>query len=117
MALATMWVLMVGGEAEVGAQGGEAEAEGDEGAGGHGEAGGRPGDGGGLGMSGDTLSAVEAHALLWARERLRTTVVAGPFLPQSEWRALGRAARRLEGLVSSGHSRGCCLAGHARARA
>src|SRR5207247_10954182 len=43
-------------------------------------------------------AAVEAHALLWARERLRTTVVAGPFLPQSEWRALGRAARRLEGL-------------------
>jgi len=43
-------------------------------------------------------AAVEAHALLWGRERLRTTVVAGPFLPQSEWRALGRAARRLEGL-------------------
>src|SRR5437763_217813 len=37
-------------------------------------------------------AAVQAHALLWARERLRTTVVAGPCLPQSEGRALGGAA-------------------------
>jgi len=54
--------------------------------------------GGGL-VGGPLLrAAIQAHALLWERERLRTTVVAGPFLPATEWRALGRAARKLAGL-------------------
>ena len=43
-------------------------------------------------------AAVEAHPLLWKRERLRTMVVAGPFLPAAEWRALRRAARERAGL-------------------
>src|SRR5437763_1431025 len=44
--------------------------------------------GGGL-VGGPLLrAAIQAHALLWERERLRTTVVAGPFLP-----ATGRGAR------------------------
>src|SRR5205814_1122514 len=43
-------------------------------------------------------AAVEAHAILWRRERLRTTVVAGPFLPEADWRPLRRAAREVAGL-------------------
>src|SRR5439155_747061 len=43
-------------------------------------------------------AAVEAHAILWRRERLRMTVVAGPFLPEADWRPLRRAAREVAGL-------------------
>src|SRR5438128_8485392 len=54
----------------------------------------------GGGLAGGPLfrAAVEAHGLLWRRERLRTTVVAGPFLPEADWRALRRAARQVAGL-------------------
>ena len=52
----------------------------------------------GGGLAGGPLfhAAVEAYGFLWRRERLRTTVVAGPFLPEADWRALRRAGR--EGL-------------------
>ena len=43
-------------------------------------------------------AALEAHELLWRRERLPTRVVAGPFLPAAEWRALERQASKLAGL-------------------
>ena len=54
----------------------------------------------GGGLAGGPLfrAAVEAHAILWRRERLRTTVVAGPFLPEADWRPLRRAAREVAGL-------------------
>ena len=53
----------------------------------------------GGGLAGGPLfrAAVEAHGPLWRRERLRTTVVAGPFLPETDWRALRRAAREVAG--------------------
>jgi len=43
-------------------------------------------------------AAVEAHPLLWRHEHLPTTLIAGPFLPEEEWRALAECARGLEGL-------------------
>ena len=54
----------------------------------------------GGGLAGGPLfrAAVEAHGPLWRRERLRTTVVAGPFLPEADWRPLRRAAREVAGL-------------------
>jgi len=54
----------------------------------------------GGGLAGGPLfrAAVEAHGLLWRRERLQTMVVAGPFLPEADWRALRRAAREVAGL-------------------
>src|SRR5438874_3832072 len=47
----------------------------------------------GGGLAGGPLfrAAVEAHGPLWRRERLRTTVGAGPFLPETDWRAPRRA--------------------------
>ena len=54
----------------------------------------------GGGLAGGPLfhAAVEAYGFLWRRERLRTTVVAGPFLPETDWRTLRRAAREVAGL-------------------
>src|SRR5207249_2416665 len=54
----------------------------------------------GGGLAGGPLfrAAVEAHGPLWRCERLRTTVVAGPFLPETDWRTLRRAAREVAGL-------------------
>jgi len=54
----------------------------------------------GGGLAGGPLfrAAVEAHGLLWRRERLQTMVVAGPFLPEADWRTLRRAAREVAGL-------------------
>jgi len=43
-------------------------------------------------------AALEAQQLLWRAERLPMTLVAGPFLPAAEWRALMQARRR-PGLV------------------
>jgi len=54
----------------------------------------------GGGLAGGPLfrAAVEAHGLLWRRERLETMVVAGPFLPEADWRALRRTVREVPGL-------------------
>src|SRR5213078_2473892 len=54
----------------------------------------------GGGLAGGPLfhAAVEAYGFLLRRERLRTTVVAGPFLPETDWRTLRRAAREVAGL-------------------
>src|SRR5207253_3837860 len=58
----------------------------------------------GGGLAGGPLfrAAVEAHGPLWRRERLRTTVVAGPFLPETDWRALRRGGRGGGGLELRG---------------
>ncbi|MCB0994030.1 MAG: hypothetical protein KDB21_02985 [Acidimicrobiales bacterium] len=48
----------------------------------------------GGGMVGEPLfqAAVEAHADIWERTGLDTTIVAGPFLPEPAWRRLQQAA-------------------------
>jgi len=43
-------------------------------------------------------AALDAQGLLWRAERLPMTLVAGPFLPANEWRAVTRARKR-PGLV------------------
>jgi predicted glycosyltransferase len=43
-------------------------------------------------------AAVEAHPLLFEREGLRTLLVAGPFLPETDWQALREGARGRPGL-------------------
>ena len=43
-------------------------------------------------------AAVEAHPLLFEREGLRTLLVAGPFLPATDWQALREGARGRPGL-------------------
>jgi predicted glycosyltransferase len=43
-------------------------------------------------------AALQAQQMLWARHRLRFRLVAGPFLPQPDWLALGEAARGREGV-------------------
>ncbi len=49
----------------------------------------------GGGMVGGPLvrAAVAAHRQVWERTNLRTTIVGGPFLPESEWAWLQRQAR------------------------
>ena len=44
-------------------------------------------------------AAVEAQPHIWNQFMLPMTVVAGPFLPESEWRALKKAAQGREGLT------------------
>lgn len=43
-------------------------------------------------------AAVEAHRLGWEATRTPTTIVAGPFLPEADWRSLQRHARGVSGL-------------------
>jgi predicted glycosyltransferase len=54
----------------------------------------------GGGLVGEPLmrAALGAHRLLWPTERLRTTLIAGPFLPEAAWAALAAEARDVEGL-------------------
>jgi predicted glycosyltransferase len=54
--------------------------------------------GGGLVGASLLHAAVEAHGLLARDLRLRTRVVAGPFLPEADWSSLRRAATGLAGL-------------------
>ena len=53
----------------------------------------------GGGMAGIPLfrAALAAHDLLWPRERLAMRLVAGPFLPEDDWRELVRAGEGREG--------------------
>jgi predicted glycosyltransferase len=44
-------------------------------------------------------AAVDAHALLWPRERIRMKIVAGPLLPDRIWRSLREATWRRRGLT------------------
>jgi predicted glycosyltransferase len=43
-------------------------------------------------------AAVEAHRALWDRQRLPMTIVAGPLLPDTEWRQLSQRTEGVEGL-------------------
>lgn len=43
-------------------------------------------------------AALEAQRLLWARHALRFRLVAGPFLPEPDWRTLCEAARGRDGV-------------------
>ena len=43
-------------------------------------------------------AAVEAHRRVWEAMRTPMTIVAGPFLPEPDWRSLQRETRRLEGI-------------------
>jgi predicted glycosyltransferase len=54
----------------------------------------------GGGIAGAPLfrAAVAAHRLLWPSRRLPMRIVAGPFLPEPDWRALQAEAGPLEGL-------------------
>ncbi|MEA2277984.1 MAG: hypothetical protein QOC78_2944 [Solirubrobacteraceae bacterium] len=54
--------------------------------------------GGGLVGAELLRTAVQAHRLLWPIEGLRTTLVAGPFLPEDQWKALAADAEGTEGL-------------------
>jgi predicted glycosyltransferase len=55
--------------------------------------------GGGL-VGGPLLrAAVEAHALLWASDRIEMTVIGGPSLPPDDWAALRAAAAHRPGLM------------------
>ena len=55
----------------------------------------------GGGLTGRALfaAALEAQRVLWAAEALPMTLIAGPFLPKQEWRALESAGRTLPGLT------------------
>lgn len=55
----------------------------------------------GGGIVGEILlrTAIEAHSLLWVRERLRMKVIAGPFLPEAAWQSLRAAGRGRRGLT------------------
>jgi predicted glycosyltransferase len=54
----------------------------------------------GGGVVGESLlrAAADAHAVVWREERLRTRLVAGPFLPEPVWRSLRAAADGTPGL-------------------
>ncbi len=43
-------------------------------------------------------AAIDAHRLGWEATRTPTTIVTGPFLPESDWRSLQHLARGAEGL-------------------
>lgn len=43
-------------------------------------------------------TAVAAHQILWKKERVEMTLVAGPFLPEPEWNQLAGVANEAEGL-------------------
>lgn len=55
----------------------------------------------GGGIVGETLlrTAIEAHPLIWERERIHMTVIAGPFLPEAAWQSLRAAGGRRHGLT------------------
>lgn len=54
----------------------------------------------GGGIAGGPLfrAAIDAHRLSWPKTRTPMTIVTGPFLPETDWRALHLAARGVEGL-------------------
>lgn len=54
--------------------------------------------GGGLVGAPLLRAAIDAHRLGWEATGTQTTIVAGPFLPDSDWRSLQRLARGAEGL-------------------
>jgi predicted glycosyltransferase len=43
-------------------------------------------------------AALAAHDEVWKQERLPSTLVAGPFLPEADWRELGRTTRDISGI-------------------
>jgi predicted glycosyltransferase len=55
----------------------------------------------GGGLVGEPLlqAALGAHRILWPTERLATTLVGGPFLPEPAWERLREGARGLEGVT------------------
>lgn len=55
----------------------------------------------GGGIVGQTLylAAIEAQKLLWRHKKWPMTIVAGPFLPETDWRELSLAARDVGGLT------------------
>lgn len=55
----------------------------------------------GGGMVGAPLfqAAVQAHAINWAVENLPMTIIAGPFLPETDWQDLVAQAKDMEGLT------------------
>ncbi|AMK79403.1 hypothetical protein A1342_08625 [Methylomonas methanica] len=55
----------------------------------------------GGGMVGAPLfqAAIQAHAMNWASERLPMTIVAGPFLPETDWQELSAQVKGMEGLT------------------
>jgi predicted glycosyltransferase len=44
-------------------------------------------------------AAVDAQRVLWPALRIPTMIVAGPFLPEDDWRAISRAADGVDGLT------------------
>lgn len=54
----------------------------------------------GGGMVGGPLfrAALDAHRILWEKANLPMTLVAGPFLPEQDWRVLQQATKRFPGL-------------------
>jgi predicted glycosyltransferase len=55
--------------------------------------------GGGIVGGGLYNAAIDAHALLWPELALPMTIVAGPFLPEEEWRSLQQRAAGIAGLT------------------